>query len=782
MPNGAEPDLAHGEPPGTFGCDFDLDGDEDEIGMFGGPPTWLPTAVPGSPGGMQDFELDGLLNDFMFNPCAVPAMNHPDCNFDVTPPEPQYPFPFSLPDTFPPTNTDCACVAFDVGNPSQGAPDLNESCDPVTGAWVDPDVDPDPDAPPPVPCFVPRCIPGGDQGDNGSPYYPIPRFTAPAEPSCDVPFFMRWGNGSLIPEVLLPEGESGWPVGDDDDDILPPADLVFDGPKEYDDLASSFYHTHWISGAGLNDPQSATVPAPVAVLADYGGDQLLGEVTTTSPLIADRNYYGHDKAALGSNGSSHDPDGLITPAGPLAGGDTAYFLNGAQILGFNGSADPIHGGPGFDGGNQLALELLTRRTDGKAPTEPFTGPASPDGRGFRDFNLDGMIDHGEGRVFGTENYVLDSFDFTTKNDGRESAAYPFNRDRVTEDVVEATDFIEDFDAWVNDFLGCGGTMNLADTTHIIFLPPGFPITTYFSHPSPSATLPINTVDNMPPEAGQKVRVEDMMRKDFPKAPQDMPFSNLVDLLLDTARSRVPVVDGEGRMVGSVSRDVAQKFLNDRNLLSEMVIAKDVATQDAPIVTSQNTLDQAIHTFQEFSCRELYVVDDPVERHVIGVVHKGDLMDAYQREIIKQNAGDTFAYGINHPHRMETVDVMDGYSIMEIEAPHHFAGKGLSELDLRNRFGVNVLAIKRPGGRGKAEDLQAAMPTEFAELIAYLKQHVSNIDDAVISVHCHNDLGLAVATPPRSIAPNRWPGTPTSRESAWTKAISMGPPTEYSTPT
>lgn len=38
----------------------------------------------------------------------------------------------------------------------------------------------------------------------------------------------------------------------------------------------------------------------------------------------------------------------------------------------------------------------------------------------------------------------------------------------------------------------------------------------------------------------------------------------------------------------------------------------------------------------------------------------------------------------------------------------------------------------------------AMPSEFAELIAYLKKHVSNIDDAVISVHCHNDLGLAVA--------------------------------------
>ncbi|MDA3860325.1 MAG: 2-isopropylmalate synthase [Melioribacteraceae bacterium] len=37
-----------------------------------------------------------------------------------------------------------------------------------------------------------------------------------------------------------------------------------------------------------------------------------------------------------------------------------------------------------------------------------------------------------------------------------------------------------------------------------------------------------------------------------------------------------------------------------------------------------------------------------------------------------------------------------------------------------------------------------MPKEFGEKIAYLKAKVKNIEDAIISVHCHNDLGLAVA--------------------------------------
>ncbi len=37
-----------------------------------------------------------------------------------------------------------------------------------------------------------------------------------------------------------------------------------------------------------------------------------------------------------------------------------------------------------------------------------------------------------------------------------------------------------------------------------------------------------------------------------------------------------------------------------------------------------------------------------------------------------------------------------------------------------------------------------LPTQYGEKIAFLKNNVSNIDKAVISCHCHNDLGLATA--------------------------------------
>ena len=45
----------------------------------------------------------------------------------------------------------------------------------------------------------------------------------------------------------------------------------------------------------------------------------------------------------------------------------------------------------------------------------------------------------------------------------------------------------------------------------------------------------------------------------------------------------------------------------------------------------------------------------------------------------------------------------------------------------------------------------ALPQEFAELVRYVKTHTPNINQAVLSVHCHNDLGLATANTLAAIA-------------------------------
>jgi len=44
----------------------------------------------------------------------------------------------------------------------------------------------------------------------------------------------------------------------------------------------------------------------------------------------------------------------------------------------------------------------------------------------------------------------------------------------------------------------------------------------------------------------------------------------------------------------------------------------------------------------------------------------------------------------------------------------------------------------------ADTLGFAQPDELGTMITYIREHVANIERATISVHCHNDLGVAVA--------------------------------------
>ncbi len=79
-----------------------------------------------------------------------------------------------------------------------------------------------------------------------------------------------------------------------------------------------------------------------------------------------------------------------------------------------------------------------------------------DGYGFRDYNLDGIVDQGEVRPMGSENYIVDHIE-GTPNNGSESR-YPFNRRRLMEDCMEVIDQGVDFDLFqdVNSLAAWGG--------------------------------------------------------------------------------------------------------------------------------------------------------------------------------------------------------------------------------------------------------------------------------------------------------------------------------------
>lgn len=75
----------------------------------------------------------------------------------------------------------------------------------------------------------------------------------------------------------------------------------------------------------------------------------------------------------------------------------------------------------------------------------------------------------------------------------------------------------------------------------------------------------------------------------------------------------------------------------------------------------------------------------------------------------------------------------------------FSAEDASRTDLDYLCQIFEVAIEGGASILNVPDTVGYMtPEEFGHKIKYIKDHVKGIDKAIISVHCHDDLGLANA--------------------------------------
>lgn len=61
---------------------------------------------------------------------------------------------------------------------------------------------------------------------------------------------------------------------------------------------------------------------------------------------------------------------------------------------------------------------------------------------------------------------------------------------------------------------------------------------------------------------------------------------------------------------------------------------------------------------------------------------------------EQDMGMRFAHSIAQSDVLEFIELSEEYSMMEINAPKYLIGKSLKESDVRSKYNINIVAIKR----------------------------------------------------------------------------------------
>ncbi len=191
-----------------------------------------------------------------------------------------------------------------------------------------------------------------------------------------------------------------------------------------------------------------------------------------------------------------------------------------------------------------------------------------------------------------------------------------------------------------------------------------------------------------------LHVSDVISEDVERVPENARFSNLMDLIVTSPHPNFFVVDQQNHLLGIISIHDIRRVIYESEVLQTLLIARDIMTPSSHYFTPDDTLDIVMKAFGEMNVDELPVVNNELEKKLIGTISKNDVIAIYNREVLKHDMATSISGYINSLEKFKRIELMDGQVLSEIEVPGDFVNKSLQELDLRRRFGIEVILIKQ----------------------------------------------------------------------------------------
>lgn len=187
-------------------------------------------------------------------------------------------------------------------------------------------------------------------------------------------------------------------------------------------------------------------------------------------------------------------------------------------------------------------------------------------------------------------------------------------------------------------------------------------------------------------------------------PPQMKFMPLLDLVADRPNTQFYVVDAKQKFLGSVSLQEVRKALADRDDVADLLIAMDLINPDIPKVKPEDNLDMVMKLFGIYDYDELPVMDSSNPDIVVGTIKHKEVIEAYNREVMKRNLSQEIPSSVKLLERIKKVDFIDGYIMAEIPVPASFIGRTIKDINIGSRFGVQILLIKRPSSELEVKQL------------------------------------------------------------------------------
>ncbi len=132
---------------------------------------------------------------------------------------------------------------------------------------------------------------------------------------------------------------------------------------------------------------------------------------------------------------------------------------------------------------------------------------------------------------------------------------------------------------------------------------------------------------------EQMTVADILEPDrrIETIPENMPLKRILPIVAQAEGRYFPIVNADGGMTGIFSlTDIRRVFHEDA--IIDLLIAKEIATEEVLTVTPQDDLSIALRKFTLKDINDLPVVSPDDPQHILGMINRKDLFDAYDRRL------------------------------------------------------------------------------------------------------------------------------------------------------
>ena len=199
---------------------------------------------------------------------------------------------------------------------------------------------------------------------------------------------------------------------------------------------------------------------------------------------------------------------------------------------------------------------------------------------------------------------------------------------------------------------------------------------------------------------QGFTVGQVMRPEPPTFREGVPFPTVMNHFLASTLPLSFVIDEDRHLLGIISIHDVKALLQDDNL-TPLVVAVDLARPPDTVITAQETLVRCLEKFSQSEQEYLPVLS--AEQHLEGVISRSDVLNLYNREILRNEyLGVSLRSEALTETVHEQVHLPHEYTVEIVPVPPALIGRTLGESQLRRRFNVTAIALRRGGFHGPDE--------------------------------------------------------------------------------